>query len=267
MLLRTLQMDGRRLDVFFGNHRVTLMSLSTAFVLVATLWPFDFLRSNQAEWVARGLKFAPPSTAFVKAPEELFDVDEFSLLLEFSTGNTIQNSAVIIGYSEDFLRQNFTIAQADSFVGIRFVSKDEKVHQLWTAKPIQAFKRNVLVISYDSNLLSLFVDGRLDNDRMVDPVDLSSWDKTFPLVFASEANGSLPWDGTLYKFIFARSSCSPQEFSDLLQASAERPGFFSLSFDSSTQQTIHPIVPKGFRPFRKNSLLRHASQNIFPFFL
>ena len=67
-------------------------------------------------------------------------------------------------------------------------------------------ERTSIGIVFDGNNLIAYRDGIKKKERTIGPMTFSEWDKSYPLVIGSEANGKFPWEGRIYSIaIFDRA--------------------------------------------------------------
>lgn len=124
----------------------------------------------------------------------------FTILLNLSSGFTGSNGyARILSYSLDEGHQNFMVGQWENNLVFRLkVDGRTKPVHFETDDIFKKGERTSLAIIFDGTRLFTYQDGKKTKERMIGPLTFSGWDKSYPLVIGSEANGKFPWEGSIY---------------------------------------------------------------------
>ena len=113
-----------------------------------------------------------------------------------------QGPARIVSYSADTGKRNFTLGQdGDSLVfRLRTTGTDDNGFKpSFVAENIfTTGDKQHIVFTYDGNLESIFINGKLIKTTPDVKGDFSNWDKGHYLVFGNESTADRPWDGRLY---------------------------------------------------------------------
>jgi VanZ family protein len=135
--------------------------------------------------------------------------------------------------------------------------------------------REWVAVVFDGETLSLYVDGAIKEVKKTGTLNFSDWERGYPLVIGSEADGKFPWAGRIHSVaIFDRglNGKEIQSFGDR----EKQPGhtvnsplvyyrFADIQGPTVRDHGIEPradlVVPKYFTPY-KRSILKKPSNEI-----
>jgi hypothetical protein len=105
--------------------------------------------------------------------------------------------------------------------------------------------RTQCLITYDGAKLSLYQDGKVRRYRETGPLNFSNWDRTYPLVVGTDAQGRSQWRGNLYEVAIYDRALTPQEILNLSDVSTgDRYQVTGVRRDKDQRPLIHYV----FRP-------------------
>ena len=171
-------------------------------ILIAGLWPFNFLAQNNAGFGNNGsLHISPPAAVYTPVPpQKLLNINRFTILINLSSEFEGSNGhGGILNYSLDYEHQNFMAGQWKDGLFFRLKAADnEKMIHIGAGEVFKKGEKTWLAIVYDGDSLYIYKDGKIKNRRQVGTLNFSNWDASYPLVIGSEANGSSSWSGNLW---------------------------------------------------------------------
>jgi hypothetical protein len=215
------------LSIFTSNSRLKnakIQSLTFFYLLILIifgLWPFNFFQLNNVRLEpSLYLELKPPALLYTETPpEKVSKVKAFTILINLSSpfGGT-NGYARIFTYSLDEEHQNFMIGQWSSSLIFKLKADGR-------AKPIHFemddfFKvgaRTSVAIVFDGDKLIAYQDGTKRKERTIGPMTFSEWDKSYPLVIGSEANGKFPWEGRIYSIAVFDRALTQEEIMGIIQ--------------------------------------------------
>ena len=218
-IIKKITLDESRLlsqiisqDPFTGLYKKALI-LYAIFLSLILLWPFKFTftgKENHVKWsdASPGIDFIgegqvisrPFSRPFY---ESLMKGKGFSLEVLISPANNQQGGpARIVSYSLNSNFRNFTLGQQGMDLIMRLRTKNTNlngtepmlvVEDVFThAKPLH------IVVSYNFEEQSVFVNGSIRTTSIIPGGDFKNWNPGYPLILGNEATGDRPWLGTIY---------------------------------------------------------------------
>jgi VanZ family protein len=78
-------------------------------------------------------------------------------------------------------------------------------------------ERTSLAIIFDGTRLLAYQEGKKIKERKTGPLTFSAWDKSYPLVIGSEANGKFPWEGRIYSIAIFDRALKEEEIKEFSQ--------------------------------------------------
>lgn len=165
---------------------------------------------STTNWIDGGLDVTAPSTISSSGPANKIihssrDTNEVTLEAWIAPQNTTQRGpARILTLSEDAFSSNFTLGQGryGNQPAELFTTRLRTTHTSEDGRPSTITPNGVsttdlthVVFTRDENSVArLYVNGVEEATRTVGG-DFSNWETSYPLVFASEEDGSNPWVG------------------------------------------------------------------------
>lgn len=261
-----------RLMIFVKRSIIPLLLIYAIIVLVATLYPFSFNpKNNIASSNDGGIRFSSPAIMYTDScPTVFLTMNQFSFLFRFSSGSDSTTTAqTIFTNSINSYDQNFTLQQIGTALVFRIfnrsLTESKSIYILDIAKI-----RKVMwcAIVYDGDMIRCFIDGVKISERRIGVIECSSWDRSYPLVVGSDANGYHSWDGTLYSLLIfdtvipVKNLRKPEQYT--LLSSPALSFDFNLSADriirSRGADSITTLrIPETFIPFRRTVLLESTT--------
>ncbi|MCX8022645.1 MAG: exosortase [Syntrophorhabdaceae bacterium] len=230
------------------------------------LLPFNFFQENRATLTgtSSGLKIETPGIAYTKAPPvKLAGMKEFTIALHLSSYLTDWTSgyARILTYSEDGNRMNFMIGQWDESLILRIKADNwVKTIQFETERFFNKYRTTWAVIVYDGKNLTSYRNGTKIKQIEVGRLSFNGWDRTYPLVIGSEANGKNCWAGYIYSIAIFDRAFSPGEVATgfdkvkpeetlLFYDFKDQKGYTLM--DTGRGRAADLTIPKLFRPYKR----------------
>lgn len=134
-----------------------------------------------------------------------------------SSKNMQTGPARIVTLSLDSSQRNFTLGQDNDAFDLRFRTTKTDANGLPSLAAPQGSvtldRSHVAFTFSQSGLLSLFVNGNLAAERMVEG-NLSNWSQDFHLAIGDEWTGQRPWQGMLHALAIYSRALSSQEVAD-----------------------------------------------------
>lgn len=198
-------------DPFTGLYE-TVLILYAIFLSLILLWPFNFTfieKKNHVTWsdTSPGIDFAGEgqviSRAFSKPfYESLMKGKGFSLEVWISPANNQQSGpARIVSYSLNPYYRNFTLGQQGTDLIMRLRTENTDLNgtepMLVVQDVFDGEKPLHIVISYNFEEQSVFVNGDIRTTSMIPGGDFKNWDYKYPLILGNEATGGRPWLGKI----------------------------------------------------------------------
>lgn len=241
-------------------------------VLVATLSPFSFNPKNKiASSNDGGISFSSPAIMYTDSCPSIFlRMYQFSIVFRFSSGSDSTTTAqTILSNSVNSYDQNFCIQQIGTALVFRvFSSAFREPKLLYIPDAVKKGKTIWCAVVYDGDLIRSYVDGIKKSERRIGRIDCSTWNRSYPLVVGSEANGYHSWEGTMYSLsifdnvIPAKDLRKPDRYS-LLNSPALLFDFHPSAdrFIRSTGADSITIlrIPEKFIPFQRTIFLESTS--------
>ena len=248
------------------KYLVILIVFWLGIALFLTLWPFNFLCKNVVTATPDGgFHFESPSIAYLsQLPTKFSKLKKFSIILEAKSDITlIDFDGIIFGNCIDYNHQNFLMVQVhgtvEFIINVNGIPKEifaegifEKDNPVW------------IEIIYDGNELTFLKNGSVRNVDTIGILDFSSWNNSYPFVFANGGDGMNPWGGTIFSFDIFDSVVTISDRQQLevirkqvsplisLSAHPERTGLYQLQGDISTPSIVIPAI---FNPPGKSLLV------------
>ena len=236
-------------------------------ITVLSLWPFNFLQTNQVTWEADGgLKFTPPATAYTTTPPvKLAGLPEWTILMD-AKAFPVWAQSRILGYSLDEHQYNLTLDQIvdDLVVRIRTGpnqrSRDLRVEGFLKPNTPRRFH---LAVVYDGTNLSIYLDGERKAHERMGRIDYSAWGREFPLVFGSRTDGTFGWKGLFYRFAIIPQVLNPSAAGRTDDPSVQAQAVLSYEFNEQRDRTVidhaaqNPVPlawPERFIPYQRTIL-------------
>ncbi len=196
-------------------------------VLIATLWPFNFRQINNARLSPEhGLKLSATSTVYTaRPPDKLSNIHRFTISLDLTSNTARANGyARILSYSLDPSRMNFLLAQWEE--GLVFLLKNSTRTRPIHFEVDKVFRRGetqAITVIFDGDKLILFENGKLRSQMKTGALNFSNWNRTYPLVIGSEANGRFNWEGEIRTIAIFDRALNYDEVQSLNGTAKERP--------------------------------------------
>ena len=193
----------------------------TLILIFLGLWPFNFFQLNNAHLEPTFyLNLKPPALLYTDSPpEKVSKLESFTILLNLSSSfNGSTGYARIFTYSLDEGHQNFMVGQwADNLVfKLKADGRSKPIH-FETDGIFKVGKRTSLAIVFDGDKLIAYQDGTKRKERTLGPMTFSEWDKSYPLVVGSEANGKFLWEGYIYSVAIFDGALEQEEIMGIIQ--------------------------------------------------
>jgi hypothetical protein len=186
-----------------------------AYACVATamlLWPWRFSwpvhLENQVRWLPGGgiELYGPASIRSAGAASELtrqlLRDRGFSVEAWVASARADQTGpARIVGTSLDVDHRNFLLGQERDALVVRLRTARTNANGTPPLRVPGVFATPAprhLLVSYDLDMLRVWVDGRLAADSRAPGGALSNWDPDYPLWIGNESSGTRPWLGRLF---------------------------------------------------------------------
>lgn len=198
-------------DPFTGLYKKFLI-LYAIFLSLILLWPFNFTfigNKNHVTWsdTSPGIDFTGEgqviSRAFSKPfYESLMKGKGFSLEVWISPANNQQSGpARIVSYSLNPNYRNFTLGQQGMDLIMRLRTENTNLNgtePMLIVQDVFAGEEPVhIVISYNFEEQSVFVNGDIKTTSIIPGGDFKNWDYRYPLILGNEATGGRPWLGKI----------------------------------------------------------------------
>jgi len=245
-----------------SNLLLIILSCYISLLLVVGLWPMNFRQHNKAVLDNHnGIKLIPPSIAYSQIPpQKLLNIREFTILIDMGSDfSASEGFGSILTYGLDYYRMNFMVGQWRSGIELRIKSDSN-------TRTISFGKKNVFrkgeqarfAVVYDLNKLILYHNGEKIAARRTGPLTFSRWERTYPLVIGSNAEGRSFWKGTirsiaiidraLLKSEIQTAAVQIREFLPLIYYSFENDEDMVVTdYGTGTPATL--IVPNRFIPY------------------
>lgn len=223
----------------FVDHPL-LYLFSYVFVLVfLCLWPFNFMQSNQVTWNSEGgLMFTPPATAYTQEPPaKLVGLREWTIVLDLKTLPPLRLGR-ILSYSLDDHNYNLNLDQYWDDLILRIRTGKDRSREVGVARVADptSVRKFSLVITYDGQGISVYLDGQRKAYQKIGSIDYSSWDPSYPLVLGSQANGENGWRGVFYRLAVVGRVVRPDEMQNSL---TNTTAALLCSFDEQSGMMTH----------------------------
>jgi len=187
----------------------------TLLLFLVGLWPFNFNEKNNAVISpAGGLEVARHGTAYTFAPAgKLQDLKQFAIHVEITSSSDGLNSfEKIFSYFINQEEMNFILGQWKDGLGLTFrTEKAPSGIKMGLGSALKEGERTMFLIRYDGKNILLYQDGRVGNERAPGPAPFSNWDRTYPLVVGTDADGRSQWKGTIYEIAVFDRAVMPGE--------------------------------------------------------
>ena len=242
-------------------------------LIIAGLWPFNFLQSNKASQDSvNGLCLTPPGTAYTSNPfKKLLGLREFTILLNLSSDFFGSNGyARILSYSLDGERVNFMIGQwKDSIVFKLRASENRGPIHFETEGVFKRGEKECIAIIFNGEKLLLYHHGRIRNEKKTGPLNFSNWDGSYPLVIGSEANGKSPWRGTIFSIALFDQAFPSEKIKSLALHVKDFSPLIHYTFNDGQEGKVidhgkgepaHLIIPRYFTPYERTILEKPFTQ-------
>ncbi len=207
-------------DPLFSSYKINLIIYLILLTLIL-LWPFSFTffpKKNHVEWndSTPGLHFVGEGQVISHSDqktlyENLSDAKGFSLEIWLLPANNNQGGpARIVSYSLNPIYRNFTIGQQGSDLIMRLRTENTSLNgtePMLTVEDVFSHPKPLhIVVSYNFEEQSLFVNGSIWTTSIIPGGYFKNWDPEFPLILGNEATGDRPWLGEIsYVAIYNRS--------------------------------------------------------------
>ena len=194
--------------------RPTLVVLSAALILMATLYPYQFTRPVDGSLAARLLLDAGIETPW-QIVENILLFAAFGLALSvWLTSRRWSHRAILLSALGLSLGLSYSVELTQYYIPSRFPSRLD----LW-ANTLGGFLAAVLhQVWLRSRIAILFgyatavVAGCM---VLQSSATLRTWNEGFPLVLANEATGDRPWRGEIQRLEFFDTTLSPSQLNKL----------------------------------------------------
>ncbi len=222
------------------------------------------MQVNQVGWdPGGGLMFTPPATAYTEQPPaKLVGLREWTIALDLKTLPPLRLGR-ILSYSLDDHNYNLNLEQYwdDLILRIR-TGKDHRSREIGitaVADPTSE-RRFSLVITYDGQAVTVYVDGQKKAYQKIGTMDYPSWDPSYPLVLGSQANGENGWRGVFYGLAVVGQAAHPDEVQRILTSKLaaivysfnEQSGMKTSDLSAVNQTPM--IWPARFIPYARTIL-------------
>jgi len=249
------------------------MTLTSIFCYVFVIFfvgllPFNFFQTNKASVnQTSGLHITPPSTIFTQEPpEKLSTIKNFTILLNLSSYLSDWSSgyARILTYSLDNKNMNFMVGQWSESLVLRINADGQpKIIQFETEWFFNKYRTTTVAITYDGKTLTSYREGQKVKEMQVGSLTFSNWNRKYPLVIGSEADGKNDWEGYIYSLSIFDSVLSPGEIKTGLINTNRAPPLIQYSFREGNEKSIKDLgkgrpanltIPQFFKPYKKTML-------------
>jgi len=247
----------KKLIQHVSDHAIRYVSAYVLILFVIGLWPFNFAEKNSAViGPTGGLEIARHGTAYTALPAgKLQDLKQFAILVDLTTSSDgLDSLEKIFGCLISQEAENFFLAQWKDGMELRVRTERNAGGMIFgTDGVLKKEERAACLIVYDGLKMHIYKNGKLIRRVSRGPLSFSNWDKTYPLVVGTDANGRAQWKGVLYEAaIFDRELTSdevirlssPSGLSGLSGYAAERQGKTADRGESDGRPLIHYV----FRP-------------------
>ncbi|MDP1676408.1 MAG: VanZ family protein [Bacteroidota bacterium] len=257
---------------FVKRSLISLLLCYGIIVLFATLYPFSFNpKNNCIPLKESGIRFSSPAIMYTDScPDVFLKMHQFTILFRFSAESESTSAAqTIITNSINSYDQNFCIQQLGKTLVFRVFNKMRpEPNAIYIMNVVKSKKTMWCSIVYDGDVLRCYIDGVKKNERKIGAIDFSMWDRTYPLVVGSEANGYHSWDGILYslllynKAIPAKDLRRPDRYINLATPALffnfdPTDAGFIRSRGSDSMTTLY--IPENFVPPQRTVLIESTS--------
>ena len=207
------------------NHSKKYLFILLIGFLVAGLWPFNFSEKNEV-WISPegGLNIARHGTAYTALPPvKLQDLKQFAILIDISTSSDgLDSLEKIFGYFISQEAENFFVAQWKDGIELRLRTKKNAGGMIFGEDGVlKKEERATFLIIYDGQKIHLYKNGTLVRKDTRGPLSFGNWDKAYPLVVGTDANGRSQWKGRLFQIAVWDRSLIPEAVADFTKHALE----------------------------------------------
>jgi exosortase len=232
------------------------------------LVPFNFFQTNKASVnEISGLHLAPPSTVYTEIPpEKLSNVEKFSIIIDLSSYLKDWSSGYtrILSYSLNNDKMNFMVGQwSESLIFRINADNSPKTVQFETEWFFNKYQNALIAIVYDGKTLTSYRNGQKVKEKQVGQLTFKKWNKSYPLIIGSEADGKNSWQGYIYSmFIFDRA-LTVEEIQKGWPNINKAPPLIGYNFKGSNGKIIRDVgegkaanleIPYFFKPYKRTVL-------------
>ncbi len=251
----------KKLISHITRHPFAALTVYSALIVIACLWPFSFSQKNLATFESgKGLHFVAPSIAYANADlSALKAADGFTLLLKWSPDRAwhSRHRARIFAFGRDDTHQNFSLEDDGQHMVLVLTSgRGVPLAEAYLPHPANPRVQSWAAFTFDGRKIEAFSDGRKVSSAVAGQVKISSWDMTYPLVYGATGDGKRPWNGTLDSCAILGRRCSREEMKRPAALLAESSPLVFVHFRegedfTSGAKSMHPValtVPGRFVP-------------------
>lgn len=262
----------RYLTFIFTRSKL-LTALYVLVIYILTLYPFSFNPANNVKFLPDGgAHFSKPATMYTDSfPLSLSQGVKFTLLLHIKADADHQQvNSTLISNSFSSYDQNFFVRQLGSSLQFRvFTGNPPEQRDIYLKNVVTAGKDIWCAIVHDGEKLYGYINGLKKNEIRTGVIDCSTWNRSYPLVFGSEANGYWNWEGTIYAAAFfheAADILALQNPDSLILARQPELLFrftgngHGLLRSRGSDSLTALNVPERFVPYRRTFLMESTTQ-------
>jgi exosortase len=237
-------------------------------ILFAGLLPFNFFQTNKANVnTVSGLHLASPGTVYTKTPPvKLATMKEFTIFMNLSSYLSDWSSgyARILSYSQNNKKMNFMVGQWSESLIFRINADGKaKTVQFETESFFNKYSTASLAIVYNGKTLASFRNGLKVKELEVGSLTFTNWDKSYPLIIGSEADGKYCWEGYIYSLSIFDRALTQFEIMKGWPDVNKAPPLIGYNFKGHDEKTIQDMgegkaadleIPYFFKPYKRTIL-------------
>jgi glycopeptide antibiotics resistance protein len=254
------------------THIKSLFVLYLLCVLILTLYPFSFNQPNNITFLPDGgARFEQPATMYTDSfPSVLAKLSNFTLLfccIPESDAPSV-NSALITNSASSY-DQNFFVKQLGTSLLFRiYTGSPPERRDIFIENAFKKERKTWYAITYNGSTLHASVNGEKKNGQNIGKINFSGWDRSYPLVFGSEASGYWSWKGILYTVALFDETLHPSslKFPDSLFFVKDPLLLFQFKLTakknirSQGKDSLTTVnIPERFVPYKRTFLLESTT--------
>jgi glycopeptide antibiotics resistance protein len=179
---------------------VLLFCIYLLAMVIATLWPFNFLQHNLATLAPTGgLTFKQPAIAFTQTPpSKLSRMEKFTVVLRVGSLSS-RERACILDYGTDEHHTNLRLQQENDQLDVWVESAGGHPGAgLHLPRVFEHSDTSTIVVSFDGEKLHAWKEGGARKTTQIGPGEHLHWDSSATLTLGSLVDGQNGWRGTIF---------------------------------------------------------------------